>query len=81
MVSLIEAMKKSWVEKFGVGLDPSMGWPNEWANKYIEKLEEHMRANAPVPQGRVPNQEDNDAEHWYFEAVDRMLKFLRGKEP
>jgi hypothetical protein len=73
MVSLIEAMKKSWVEKFGVGLDPSMGWPNEWANKYIEKLEEHMNRSVPCGQS-------DEAQEGYMLATRDILRFLRGKE-
>jgi len=72
MVSLIEAMKKSWVEKFGVGLDPSMGWPDKWVNKYIEKLEEHMNEEKRRYVDHV--------QPIYAEAIIEMLKFLRVKE-
>ena len=76
LTSLKESVKRSWVDKFGVGIDPTLDWPDKWAEGYIHSLEEHMaqfREDSPDP-------EDHAGEGaYYFEMIMKeVLGFLRG---
>ena len=74
MTSLKESVKRAFVEKFGVGIDPNIGWPEKWADAYIKKLEEHLRGTKTmkeVEEEAILGEPD-------CETIMKMLRFLRG---
>ena len=75
MTSLKESVKRAFVEKFGVGIDPNIGWPEKWADAYVKELIDHLRGDKSlhdVEEEAILGEPD-------CETIMKMLRFLRGE--